>query len=118
MHTFSRIERLRCDLQQPCGLLNIIIPSTEKVQHDHTYSIDQGKGRSTLSPPAYDSAVVCVHVEKTTEDDILAALHVTAEERQAIENDTRKQSSSSHWYDVRRRQITGSKCGRIIMQKE
>ena len=43
--TFSRIERLRCDLQdlqQPCGFLNIIIPSTEKVQHDHTYSIDQG----------------------------------------------------------------------------
>ena len=33
------IEKLRCDLQQinnPCGLLNIIIPSLTKIEHDHS----------------------------------------------------------------------------------
>ena len=33
------LEKLRCDLSlnQPCAFLHILVPSVEKVRHDHTY---------------------------------------------------------------------------------
>ena len=119
-----RLERLRCDLQdlsQPCGLLNIIVPSIEKVEHDHSYCC-----KSTSKPsPAYNSTVpadynmsLSIPMQVVTEEQVLESFQVTAEERQSIEKDTRNQSSSSKWHNVRHRRITGSKCGRIIIQKE
>ena len=50
------IENLRCDLQQinkPCGLLNIIIPSLTKIEHDHgnycTSQLENEEGGASTS---------------------------------------------------------------------
>ena len=44
--------------------------------------------------------------------------NVTPVERDNIERITRCQSQSPEWFAVRARRITGSKCGKIICQKE
>ena len=44
------------------------------------------------------------------------SLNVTAEEREKIEVITRDQSQSAQWYIARSRRITGSTCGKILMQ--
>ena len=39
------VETLRCDLlaiYKPCGFTNIIVPSVEKIRHDHTYATQLG----------------------------------------------------------------------------
>lgn len=43
---------------------------------------------------------------------------MSPKERDELEKNSRKQSSSSLWFESHRVRITGSKCGRIILQKK
>ena len=126
------LEKLRCDLlslNQPCGLLNIIIPSVTKINHDHSYyrptenvnwqsdnlSVNTNMNNSTSFE---DFAFVDLEEKIVTAEEVLEGLRLTPEERLLLERDTRSQSICSKWYEARRIRITGSKCGRIISQKE
>ena len=53
-----------------------------------------------------------------TEEDIIDRLTLSSIERESLEKETRKQSSSSMWFEARRMRITQSICGCIILQKE
>ena len=53
-----------------------------------------------------------------TQEDVLESLSLTSDERIALEKQTRRQCNSSQWHEERRRRITGSKCGRNIIQKK
>ena len=44
------------------------------------------------------------------------SLNVTAKEREKIKTINRDQSQSAQWYIARSKRITGSTCGRILMQ--
>ena len=45
-------------------------------------------------------------------------MSVSLDERGRVELVTRKQASQSEWYSVRSKRITGSKCGKILIQKK
>ena len=133
------LGRLRCDLldldllcdlldlDQPCGILNIIVPSITKIDHDHCYhqlhhSQDQvinvhTSSNNSLSPISTDSFDE-FKVKTITPEEVLAHLHLTPEKRLILEKDTRGQSVCPNWYEACRICITGSKCGRIIAQKQ
>ena len=56
--------------------------------------------------------------KKTTSEEVLECLYLTPDDREQLERDTRSQSVCAQWFEARRVRITGSKCGRIIIQKE
>ena len=72
---------------------------------------------NSLSPISTDSFDE-FKVKTTTPEEDLAHLHLTPEKRLILERDTRGQSVCPNWYEARRIRITGSKCGRIIAQKQ
>ena len=118
------IETLRCDLlalNQPLAFLDILVPSADKVRHDHTYSL----------PPQDDVPTVNVECEDESdeqdisfcpsdkyESDVKLSVNVSLEDWERIERETRGQSSQQDWYAVRSKRITGSKCGKILNQKK
>ena len=61
-----------------------------------------------------------VHLEEQTKtaEEILEDLHLTLAERLSQEEGTRGQSSCWQWFESPHLRITGSKCGRILSQKE
>ena len=98
-------------------MLQLLVPPLSKVEHDHTYA-----------QPVYLEPGTCtyIHVEKETvnseltlveKEQVKRELNVTILDRQEIEHSTRQQSHSQLWQQVRARQITVSKCGRIICMK-
>ena len=52
------------------------------------------------------------------EQNILEKLILTAEERDSMESCTRQQSECDKWHNAHRLRITGSKSGRILLQKK
>ena len=125
------LEKLRCDLlsfNKPCGLLNIIIPSVTKIDNDHCYygpmeNTDRQLNNilvntNTNNINSIEDFDIKLEERTVTTEEVLEGIHLTSEERLKLEKDTRSQSSCSKWYEARRCRITGSKCGRIISQKE
>ena len=55
--------------------------------------------------------------KNVSDDDILEMLCLTLQQRAELEEQTRKQDDS-HWHDAPQHRITGSKCGRILLQKK
>lgn len=103
-------------------MLQIIVPSIKTIEHDHSYF-----GHKGSSPFVHHSTVQEMHVlnniiglseSSRSPQSEKRKLNVTSEQRRHIEEKTRSQSSSSHWFDVRARRITASKCGRIICQQQ
>ena len=128
------VEKFRCDLlslKEPPAFLDSLVPSVEKIKHDHTYSqlpsaeLEHNVNLQPLEElvtdlecnvniPSYtldDETVVMCAVTK-------ASLNVSSQERERIEVETRGQSSQKEWYTVRAKRITGSKCGKILCQKK
>ena len=122
------LEDLRCDLinlGQPCGFLNLLLPSVEKIEHDHCYcSTEQGALPPTI-PSAHCDSHLCHGIDQyleptkvACEEEILDSLHLTSHECVALERKTTKQAGSAEWHRARRCRITGSKCGRVLSQNE
>ena len=125
-------QKLRCDLlslNQPCSLLNIIIPSVTKTDHDHCYyrTTENADRQSDIlsvntnmnnSNSFEDSAFVELEEKTVTAEEVLEGLHLTPEEMLLLERDTRSQSICLQWYEAHCIGIIGSKCGRIIAQKK
>ena len=65
-----------------------------------------------------DSAFVELEEKTVTAEEVLEGLHLTPEEMLLLERDTRSQSICLQLYEARCIGITGSKCGRITVQKE
>ena len=110
------------------GFLSIIVPSVSTIQHDHTYA--------SPSPPSLDVNDTAYSLKQTSvltgntqncpysaeefaqlEEMEVNRLCLTEEDRITLEHDTREQSGDDRWHDARRKRITGSKCGRILEQK-
>ena len=62
----------------------------------------------------------CIFIEPkvSPEKAILEALILTSEERDTLESTTRKQCDCEAWHEARFLHITGSKYGRILLQKQ
>ena len=113
------LEKLHCDLlslNQPCAFLNILVPSVEKIRHDHTYSksLDEEVANVIAEPDEIPS----LSHSQGRYTDLKSSLNVSLEERIRIERETRNQSSQHEWYILRSKRITGSKCGRILNQQQ
>ena len=124
----KRVEQLHCTLvnfTQLAGFLSILLPSVSKIQHDHTYS-------SPFDAAAIELETVC-RSEKGGMTEVLKfpyneeefallaeaeinQLCLSRDDRITLELETRDQCGCG-WHDARRKQITGSKCGRVIEQK-
>ena len=113
--------------------MTIIIPSTTKISHDHTYAKQTDK--LTVSEEN-DEAVLQENDDMAQEENqhdlfkyhtgedisnrmemVINSLQLTHKERQSLEEGTRGQSDSVLWHYARAYRITGSKCGRILVQK-
>ena len=107
---------MRCDLlslNQPCAFLNILVPSVEKIRHDHSKSPDEEV--ANVYAEAHEMASISHSQGRYT--DLKSSLNVSLEERVRIKKETRDQSSQHKWYILRSKRITGSKCGRILNQQ-
>ena len=131
----NAMENLRCDLlaiNKPCGFLNLLVPSVEKISHDHSYNkrltdVDEDEenldlgivvdGNFDVETQDFEELSILAEPAKTA-DDILKKLKLDEGKRQALEEGTRSQSSNPQWFEARLHRITGSKCGRILKQKE
>lgn len=124
------LEKLRCDLQdlnQPCGLLNILIPDPTKIQHDYCYHHSEvDSTHHVITTYTNLESVVDNDIqslsnilkEVKTEEDILNALSLSPVEWEELEINSREQSLSSLWFESRWIINTGSKRRCIILQKE
>ena len=120
------LENLRCELlriDKPCALLNVIVPSPEKIALDHNYCAKPGSGnvlkesdRITFCDPDVFSKVF--PTKTVTAEDIIEKLSIGNEQQKDLEERTRAQSSNDVWFAERQNRITGSKCGRILQQKK
>ena len=89
--------------------------------HDHTYSTLSGSVHTPdENAPVFSSGELpkIFEANKATAEDILQSLHLDNEERDQLERKTRTQSSNPLWFQARQNRITGSKCGRILEQKQ
>ena len=131
-------ENLRVDLVNAKGhtsvFTQILVPLVSVALHDHQYTTKssitshEAETTTTLVPLAMESAhetnsseltlVSTLPEQRLSKEDIKKSLNVTIQERIKIEKNTRSQSNSSDWFAARARRITGSKCGRILCQKE
>ena len=66
-----------------------------------------------LSPETQELLTILAEPTKTA-DSIIEELTLDEEKRQALEGETRAQSSNQVWFDARQNRITSSKCGRIL----
>lgn len=88
---------------------------------DHNYCLKLSRAKH----PCEENVVSCssdelpvIGTKTVTAEDLLDSLSISEEERLELEIKTRNQSADTLWFTVRQHRITGSKCGRIIMQKE
>ena len=135
----NAVEKLRCKLLNQCdegnaAFLTILVPSLAAIAHDHTYA-RKSEGAKIFIPT---DTVECEENEEldngedmecydATEEHFLAIgvqkiatvikLCLSSKERENLERVTRAQSAEELWHDARRYRITGSKCGRILIQK-
>ena len=97
------LENLRCGLlkiNKPCALLNVIIPSFDKVALDHTYIYSSKPGSTNLPKEEVtfcdsDDIPKVFSTEVVTAEDILEKLSITKEQQQDLEMKSRDQSSST-----------------------
>ena len=124
------LEKLRTDLLQlnrPCVLTQLLRAPVEVALHDHNYSVSVSDSTlypvvSTVEKPKDQQLRLCPcahnQVDVSLARQAKAKLNVTPEERKETEKNTRAQMHSPEWFAVRARRITGSKCGKILCQKE
>lgn len=101
-------------------LISYFVPPVEIALHDHNYTpvgvpiLNAGVQTVLDVNDAQSRTIAC------TESIIEAKLkfNVTPKQRIDIEENTRNQAQSFHWFAVRSRRITGSKCGRILCQQK
>ena len=125
------IEKLRCDLlslDQSPAFLDVLVPSVDKIDHDHkfysksqnnlledTNSFNHKLAESILSTDLPSFTLDCQLIVKCALTKLKSNVSL---ERKRIELVTRKQSAQPEWYLVRSKRITGSKCGKILIQKK
>ena len=129
--TTNQTLPFRCDLlvlNQPCAFLDILVPSVDKIQHDHCYSRPPTTEDSTCTNMVDDtqSTVSGSDLAFYSLDEEFsqlcanrkAELNVSFAERVRIEVNTQNQSLQQDWHIQRSRRITGSKCGKILCQNK
>lgn len=117
------IENLRCRLLQlnkPCAFTQLLIPSVDKIDHDHSYCNRlAADGTNTDTRLADDQLMakrstevmdVRVLAERVTME-VKGSLCVDSKTRMEVEEKTRRQSATKEWHHARVRRITASVCG-------
>ena len=102
-------------------MLHLLCPPSHVVHHDHGYS--KQNVHSVLVESR--SPVVVEYTQPNSEcefqqlcEEAKSALNVSTAKRLRIELETREQSNTQKWHAVRGRRITGSKCGKILVQSK
>lgn len=85
--------------------------STDLILNSNTNNNDE------LQPHNQDDINLVFESSHRTEENIIEKLSLTAQQRIELEEQTRSQSSTNLWFEVRRQQLTGSICGRVLNQK-
>ena len=124
------LENFRCGLlklNKPCAFTQLLIPSVDKVDHDHSYCNRSGSvmASTTMSTVVEDdqvksqkSQIVDARImSETVMAEVKDGLNVSSRMRMEIEMKTRQQSAEKEWHTVRVRRITSSTCGQILTQK-
>lgn len=120
------LEKLRVDLlglNNCCVLCQLLIPPVEIALRDHNYYSNGVYNTPSLSSTHSDSRTLedinetLQKLVKTSHYHEKLKLNVSPIQRMKIEM-TICQSLQADWFAVRARRITGSKCGKIITQKE
>ena len=113
------LENMRIALlEQNSAFSQLLVAPVSVALKDHTYHACEG---SSLPLPQSQLPVANESLELILGNFIPSnftkdSLNVTAEEREKIEVITRDQSQSAQWYIARCRRITGSTCGKILIQ--
>ena len=123
-------ETLRCQLLQlntPCAMTQLLIPSIGKICHDHTYSKSVENASPTETEIYHvstdrsnnldDAFLDSRQVSEEKQCSIKSSLSVSKDIRLEIELKTLSQNTSVEWFHVRSR-ITSSVCGQIFIQKK
>ena len=105
----------------------MLIPSVDKVDHDHSYCNRSGSvmTSTTMSTVVEDdqvksqkSQIVDARImSETVMAEVKDGLNVSSRMRMEIEMKTRQQSAEKEWHSVRVQRITSSTCGQILTQK-
>ena len=110
-------------LLQPYSITHSLVPSVDRVDHDHNYCHKSDSGSSHVKlpidsdqPKQNDMDVRITTAKKISE--VKSSLSVTNTIRCNIESKTRQQSATKEWHYARVRQITSSICGQILTQKK
>ena len=110
-------------LLQPYSITHSLVPSVDRVDHDHNYYHKSDSGSSHVKlpidsdqPKQNDMDVRITTAKKISE--VKSSLSVTNTIRWDIESKTRQQSATKEWHYARVRQITSSICGQILTQKK
>ena len=105
-------------LEQNSAFSQLLVAPVSVALKDHTYHACEG---DPLPLPQPQPPVACELFELifknfASSNFTKGSLNVTTEEREKIEEITRDQSQCALWYIARCRRITGSTCGKILMQ--
>ena len=121
-------EKLQVDLTNESGnsaFLQILIPPLCVALHDHDQYAKTGEDTLIIqhsncqsNQQMQEGDVILIQSSQRSAKCIKDSLNVTAEERARIELVTRSQSKSCEWTEARAWRITGSKCGKILCQRE
>jgi len=119
------VEKLHCDLlclSEPFAFLDILVPSVDKIKHDCRYSLPPAAEDSTNRVNNAQSTVsgsdLCFPVDENFRT--LCRRKGSTKclnERAKIEVNTRNQSLQQELHVERLKWITGSKCRKIVHQK-
>ena len=111
-------------LLQPYSITHSLVPSVDRVAHDHNYCHKSDSGSishvklpiDSDQPKQNDMDVRTTTAEKISE--VKSSLSVANTIRCDIELKTRQQSATKEWHYARVRRITSSICGQILTQKK
>ena len=85
------IENLRCDLlslEQHCAFLDILVPSVDKINHDHTYALPPMDEVTNMTVEVIDELEeMSLQYPERHKDEIKLSLNVSLKERERIERE-------------------------------
>ena len=103
-----------------CGILQVLSVSPRVALQDHSYTSSSTVTTSRLqTAPLPESSDSCSCTSAYNLDEVDAVkLNVCSEERESIMQATVVQAKSGVWHQLRAKRITGSKPGKILLQKK
>lgn len=101
--------------------LQLSIPSVEKIKLDHGYTNLTIEDKPCENISCKTLPTVCLYSEeekRAESESIIKKITLTETQIEELEKKTKYQSKDAMWFEARKNRITGSKCGRLLIQKQ